>query len=159
MQIAGVHLKPIRAIVTFLSAYVAITILGTALSLAISAIWHIPSTPEPMQNQAYLLSEPFLPFLNLLVWMAGAWFYYRRSPLARGHWQEPLVLGLLWLAIALPLDFVAFVLIKTPISLSPYDFYVGQFPWIYLIYVAVGVSPLCYFGFRQSFAGQVSPKS
>ena len=39
-----------RAILTFALAYIAVTILGIALSLSISAIGHIPQTAEPMQN-------------------------------------------------------------------------------------------------------------
>lgn len=149
MHFAGTTLSSKRATIAFLLAYVAITILGTALSLGIAAVLHTPETVEPMQNQAYLLSERFLPLLNLLVWMAGSWFYFRNSARESLTSREAVVLGIFWLAIALPLDFVAFVLIKTPISLSPHDFYVGQFPWIYLIYVVVLVSPLCYMKLRQ----------
>jgi hypothetical protein len=58
-----------------------------------------------------------------------------------GH--AKLVLGAFWLAAAMIGDYVCFVRIKNPISLSPHDFYIGQFPWIYLIYVAVLVAPLC----------------
>jgi hypothetical protein len=39
---------------------------------------------------------------------------------------------------------VGFVLIRNPLSLSPHDFYVGQFPWIYLIYVAIFLAPVCF---------------
>jgi hypothetical protein len=142
MEIAGTQLRPKRAVATFVFAYALITIAGTGLSLGIAAILHTPSTSEPLQNSAYVLSEPFLPFLNLLVWGWAAWLYFRNSSVAMR--AESIALGVFWLAVALPLDFVAFVLIKTPISLSPYDFYIGQFPWIYLIYIAVLVSPLCY---------------
>ena len=41
---------------------------------------------------------------------------------------------------AIVVDYVGFVLIKNPISLTPHDFYIGQFPWIYLIYI---FAPLC----------------
>ena len=156
MQFAGATLKSKRAIVSFLLAYVAITILGTALSLAIGAIQHTPLTAEPMQNQAYLLSERFLPLLNLLVWMAGSWLYFRNTPKRHISGKDSLVLGVFWLAIALPLDFIAFVLIKTPISLSPRDFYIGQFPWIYLIYLCVFLGPVCYMTFRRA-TGRTAP--
>jgi hypothetical protein len=46
-------------------------------------------------------------------------------------------------------DYVGFVLIKNPISLSAHDFYIGQFPWIYLIYLAIFVSPLLYVLLRR----------
>src|SRR5882762_4208456 len=96
-----------------------------------------------MQNQAYLLSERFLPLLNLLAWGLFSWIYFRgRIGALRTH-REALRLGAFWLAVALVVDYVFFVLIKNPISLSPHDFYIGQSPWIYLIYVAVLISPLC----------------
>ena len=144
MQTRGTTLNWKRALGTFLLAYVAITILGTAFSLGIAAVQHIPDTAKPMQNAAYLLTERFLPGMNLLVWASAAWLYFRRSPQESIMRHQSLALGAFWLAVALPLDLIAFVLIKTPLSLSPYDFYVGQFPWIYLIYLAVFVSPLCY---------------
>jgi len=137
-------LKLGRAMVMFLLAYVAVTILGTALSMGIGAAGHYPETAEPMKNQAYLIAEQFLQVLNLLVWGVFSWLYFRRPSGMLTVRQEALRLGVFWLAVALPVDFVGFVLIKNPISLSPHDFYVVQFPWIYLIYVAVFMSPLCY---------------
>jgi hypothetical protein len=133
-----------RAITTFILAYLAITILGTALSLTIGAIEHTPSTTEPLQNAAYVLSEKFLPLLNLLVWMSLSWVYFKKRTNILALRNEPLALGAFWLLVALPVDFIGFVVIKSPISLSPYDFYIGQFPWIYLIYIVVLISPLCY---------------
>lgn len=156
VRITGPTLNWKRAVVAFMFAYVAITILGTVLSFAIAAIRHTPATPQPMQNEAYLLSERFLPFLNFLVWMAGSWLYFRKSPENRIPKEESLALGSFWLAVALPLDFVAFVAIKTPISLSPYDFYVGQFPWIYLIYMVVFISPLCYWGLSRALSRKLA---
>ena len=58
--------------------------------------------------------------------------------------EEAFALGAFWLTAAVVVDYVGFVLIKNPISLSPHDFYIGQFPWIYLIYVAVLIAPLCW---------------
>jgi len=135
--------KP-RAIVTFVLAYVTVTILAIALSLSISAITHSPQTAKPLENSAYLLSERFLPPLNLFVWMATSWMYFRMRPQISASRREATVLGCLWLIMALVVDYVGFVLIKNPISLSPHDFYIGQFPWIYLIYLAILVSPMCY---------------
>lgn len=133
-----------RAIVTFLLAYVAITILATGLSLLVGAILHTPPAATSLQDQAYLLTEPFDPLLNLLVWMACAWLYFHKRTSEPGLYKEALALGACWLAIAVPVDFLGFVVIQNPLSLSPHDFYIGQFPWIYLIYLAVFLSPLCY---------------
>lgn len=136
-----------RAITTFILAYITVTILGIALSTFIGIVGHFPATAEPLQNQAYLLSERFYPAMNLVVWSIFAWAYFRRrakqaqkTDLASEAWT----LGAFWAIAAIVVDYVGFVLIKNPISLSPHDFYVGQFPWIYLIYIAILFSPLCY---------------
>ena len=136
-----------RAIVTFVLAYVVVTILAIALSFFIGAVGHMPQSDEPMKNEAYLVSERFLPLLNLIVWGVFAGIYFRRRMGGRelmGLRREAWALGVFWLVAAVVVDYVGFVLIKNPISLSPHDFYVGQFPWIYLIYVAVLFSPFCY---------------
>jgi hypothetical protein len=135
-----------RAIGTFVPAYILVTVLAIALSVLITIVKHTPMTSEPMQNQAYLLSERFLPWLNLIVWAVFASVYFRRrgqnesSPM----YGEAFALGVFWLVSAMVVDYVGFVLIKNPISLSPHDFYVEQFPWIYLIYVAIFLAPLCW---------------
>jgi hypothetical protein len=139
------RLKYGRAVWTFILAYVAVTILAIALSVSISIAMHVTGAMPPLENPAYLLSERFLPFLNLFVWMAFAGVYFKGlagNELALR--RESIALGVFWLLAAMLVDYVGFVLIKNPISLSPHDFYIGQFPWIYLIYVAVLLSPPCY---------------
>jgi len=142
-----------RASVTFILAYILVTILGIALSVSIAVVGHTPQTSEPLENPAYLLSERFLPLLNLVVWMAFAWMYFRkRANLADNAGFSTRVafrLGGFWLLAAVVVDYVGFVLIKNPISLSPHDFYIGQFPWIYLIYVAILFAPPCYVLMRK----------
>ena len=133
-----------RAIGIFIPAYIVVTILAIALSVAIGMIGHLPPTAEPLQNQAYLLSERFLPLLNLLVWGMLAWVYFRGRTTDRlALRREAFALGAFWMVTAIVVDYVGFVLIKNPISLTPHDFYIGQFPWIYLIYVAIFFAPLC----------------
>jgi hypothetical protein len=146
-QVRQTRVQYKRAIGMFVLAYIAVTVLAVALSYAIAAAMHVPDTAEPMKNAAYLLSERFLPFLNLLVWAVFAWAYFRKRKEGLDTLslrKEALSLGAFWLVLAVLVDYVGFVLIKNPISLSPHDFYIGQFPWIYLIYVAVLVSPWCY---------------
>ena len=139
------RLKYGRAVWTFILAYVAVTILAIALSVSISIAMHVTGAMPPLENPAYLLSERFLPFLNLFVWMAFAGVYFKgRAGNELALRRESIALGVFWLLAAMLVDYVGFVLIKNSISLSPHDFYIGQFPWIYLIYVAVLLSPLCY---------------
>ena len=142
-----VRIRYSRAAVTFVLAYIVVTMLAIALSISIGILGHIHESAEPMKNQAYLISERFLPLLNLVVWGMFAWVYFRGRTGGReliSLRREAWALGVFWLVAAVVVDFVGFVLIKNPISLSLHDFYVGQFPWIYLIYVAVLFSPVCY---------------
>jgi hypothetical protein len=134
-----------RAVWIFCAAYVVVTVLAVGLSVAIGVFGHMPPTAEPMQNQAYLLSERFLPWMNLVVWGIFAWVYFRGRETRRG---EAVSLGAFWVAAAVVVDYVGFVLIRNPLSLSPHDFYVGQFPWIYLIYVAIFLGPVCFVGLQ-----------
>ena len=102
-----------------------------------------------MENQAYLLRSVF--------YHGSIWWFGRslRGCTSEGAGitirpnlrDEAFALGAFWLTLAVLVDYVGFVLIKNPISLSPHDFYIGQFPWIYLIYVAVFFSPWCYVTF------------
>ena len=140
---AALHFK--RAIVTWIIAYVAITILGTGLYFVIAAIQHTGSTTHPLQDPSYVLENKLLPICNLLIWTTLALVYFGKRNDSDAHtwYGEALRLGALWVAIALPIDFLAFVVAPGPLSMSAHDFYVGQFPWIYLTYVAVFISPSC----------------
>ncbi len=134
-----------RAVCIFCVAYVAVTVLAIGLSVGIGVIGHMPATAEPMQNQAYLLSERFLPGMNLVMWGIFAGIYFRgRGDLGETRRREAFSLGGFWVAAAVVVDYVGFVLVPNPLSLSPHDFYVGQAPWIYLIYVAIFLGPVCW---------------
>ena len=58
--------------------------------------------------------------------------------------QQAWALGGFWLAIAVPLDLIYFVLTPTPLQVSAQGFYVEQFPWIYLTYAVVLIAPVLY---------------
>ena len=60
-QTTQANLNYKRAITTFILAYLAMTVLATALALIIGANLHTPATDLPLQNAAYVLSEKFLP--------------------------------------------------------------------------------------------------
>jgi hypothetical protein len=128
-----------RALGTFAGAYAAVTLLCPLLYWALAAALHKPpASSNPFHDPTYVLAQKFFPLVNLIVWTAFARLYLRR-----GDRRQAFALGRLWLCLALPVDFVGFVLIRNPMSLGPHDFYVSQFPWIYLTYAAVFLSPFC----------------
>lgn len=140
---ASGRLRKLSATVWFVVGYVAITIVATGFSLALESLMHVGNTTTPTENPAYVLSEKFFPLMNLLVWTASGWFYFRGQKLTAGSPRDAWLLGAVWLCAAVIVDFVGFVVIKNPISLTPREFYIGQFPWIYLIYVTVAIGPTC----------------
>ena len=144
----GNSLRLGRALWTFAVAYIVITIVATAFSLALEKAMQVPDSVLPLESSAYLMAERFFPLLNLMVWMPVAGLYFKGRGRALDT-REARLLGAFWLALALVVDYVGFVLIKDPISLSPHDFYIGQFPWIYLIYLSVFASPWCYVVLRR----------
>jgi hypothetical protein len=125
-----------RALTTWAVAYVSVTIIGSGLFFLIAAVQHTGSTQDPLDDPSYVLEEKLLPVVNLVVWTALALAYFGKRHDFDGPtpYREALRLGALWLLVALPIDFVGFVVIKTDLSLSANDFYVGQFPWIYRLF-------------------------
>lgn len=157
-SVAQSRLNYKRAIATFILAYISVTVLAVALSVSIGIAKDLPSSTNALQNQAYLLSERFLPILNLVVWSIFAWAYFRsraKRTARTALLKEARALGLFWMIAAIIVDYVGFVLIKNPISLSPHDFYIGQFPWIYLIYIAIALGPLCYAALTKGAASEL----
>jgi hypothetical protein len=135
-----------RALVVFLLAYVAVTVIAAAFSMVVEVVMHPPPTADKVHSLSYVLSERFYPLLNFFVWTAFGRIYFgadRDMSAAPIGQREAIRLGALWLALALLADFVGFVLIEHPFSLNAHDFYVEQFPWIYLVYVVVFAGPLC----------------
>ena len=138
------RLRSSRAVLLFLLGYVLVTILAIALAMFVEAVMQLNHTGKMVLNPAYIFSQRFYPLINLVVWIPLAWIYFKAPKGDSDPRSEAWTLGFFWLALALIVDLVGFVLIENPISLGPYDFYVGQFPWIYLIYLAIFLSPILY---------------
>lgn len=138
-----------RAAVLFILGYVLVTILAIALAMSVEAVMQFGYTGKMVLNPAYIFAERFYPLINLVVWIPVSWIYFRARKDDSELFKEARTLGIFWLALALLVDLVGFVLIENPISLSPYDFYVEQFPWIYLIYLAILISPSLYAALRS----------
>jgi hypothetical protein len=146
----GLDIK--RALIWFLVAYGVVTILATAVTVLYGIFYHSPQPDELgvslLQAPSFTATVPYHVLIMLLVWPAFAWLYLRkRHPRNRdGQLSEALRLSFFWLAGAMIVDFVCFVLIKHPWSLTPYEFYVEYEPWISLIYIAIFLSPLICLG-------------
>jgi len=104
-----------RAIITFFAAYVIVTLLAVALSMAAEAAMHNPPTRDMVHSPSYVFAEKFFPIINLLVWTAFSWVYFKLRRSAPVLSREALTLGAFWLLFAILVDYVGFVLIKNPI--------------------------------------------
>ena len=142
------------AVLTFILAYVVLTILGFALYFLVAALMHVSTsgTFNIRTDPAYMLSQQLMVPGNLVTWIGFAWMYFRKTALTsmRHAW----ILGGFWLVVALPVDFIIYVLLPTPDQLTISDYYAGQFPWIYLVYITVLISPALYLLTRKWAARQ-----
>lgn len=131
------------ATITFVLGYIVLTIVGFASYYLLAVIMGVSLSAEFDINTdpAYMLSQQLNIGYNLVTWVLCAALYFRRSLsfTARRAWA----LGLFWLAVALPADLVFYVLVPSPTQLTMSEYYVGQFPWIYLVYVVLAISPAC----------------
>jgi hypothetical protein len=127
-------------VATFLLAYVLVSALGFGLYLIISRV-RVTSPWDEVEvhaNRSYQIAQRFLPLINLIVWTLCAWLYFAWT---RAEDSVAVWIALAWLIAAVIIDFIVFVAIKTPLSVDRKSFYIGQFPWIYLTYIAVFVAP------------------
>lgn len=140
---AGFALWP--ALLYFVVAYVLVTVLAAALTIAYGAIHRLPEVVQGrsiLETPAFVATVPYHVLIMVLVWPVFAWLYFRKRILGPGsERRETLRLALLWLVLAMVVDFVGFVLIDNPWSLTPHEFYVIYQPWISLIYLAIFSAP------------------
>ncbi|WP_203718282.1 hypothetical protein [Asanoa siamensis] len=97
---------------------------------------------EVKDNDAYNLTERYLPLINLAVWTACAALYFRRPQAVTTN--AALRLGFFWLALAVLADWIGFVVLEHPLAVDAEGFYVAQAPWLYMTYAAVFVAPLLF---------------
>jgi len=136
-----------RALIYFSIAYGVVTVLATATTVTYGIIYHSPQPEELgvslLKAPSFVATVPYHVLIMLLVWPVFAWVYFRKR--GQGNLdkevRETLRLSFLWLAAAVIVDFVCFVLIKHPWSLTPHEFYVEYEPWISLIYISIFLSP------------------
>jgi len=141
-----------RALIYFFVAYVIVTILATAVSVLYGMVYSSPQPEELggslLKAPSFTATVPYHVLIMLLIWPAFAWVYFRKRQQQdrERESKEALRLSFFWLAAAMVVDFVCFVLIKHAWSFTPYEFYVEYQPWISLIYLSIFLSPLIYLG-------------
>jgi hypothetical protein len=131
------------AVITFVLGYIVLTVVGFASYYILAAIMHVSLSAkfDISSDPAYMLSQQLNIAYNLVTWVLCAWVYFRRSLSITP--QRAWALGLFWIVVALPADFVFYVLVPSPTQLTMSEYYVGQFPWIYLVYAVLAISPAC----------------
>jgi hypothetical protein len=79
------------------------------------------------------------------------WYFKGHNDIGQVR-KESLTLGLLWAAMAVLLDAVLFAFLPGPLYLGAHNFFIVQFPWIYLIYIIAFLSPFVSTELRKIFA-------
>jgi hypothetical protein len=152
-----------RALIYFFVAYVIVTILATAISVVYGMVYPSPQPEELgvslLKAPSFTATVPYHVLIMLLVWPVFAWVYFRKRQQGNQDKEvrETLRLSFLWVAAAMIVDFVCFVLIKHPWSLTPHEFYVEYEPWISLIYISIFLSPLIRLALSRSLTRKVDP--
>jgi hypothetical protein len=152
-----------RALIYFSIAYGVVTVLATATTVTYGIIYHSPQPEELgvslLKAPSFVATVPYHVLIMLLVWPVFAWVYFRKRQQGNQNKEvrETLRLSFLWVAAAMIVDFVCFVLIKHPWSLTPHEFYVEYEPWISLIYISIFLSPLIRLALSRSLTRKVDP--
>lgn len=134
------------AIILFLVAYIIITILAYGISYAAAEMFSLPSYQELgltlFEDPAFVMTVPYHLLINLVIWTLFAYLYIKKSMQHGLILKESVNLGLFWLILAMIVDVIAFVLIKSPYSLTARQFYIEYQPWITITYLLVILGPL-----------------
>ena len=142
-----------KAILNFVYAYVLVTILAYSASFAAAIIFKLPSYKDlevsQLKDPSFVMTVPYHLLINLLCWTFFSFLYLKERKNNINLFKEASYLGLLWLIIAMIVDLISFVIITSPISLTPYQFYVEYQPWISITYFIVLISPVISYYFLR----------
>jgi len=144
-----------KAILNFVYAFVLVTILTFSSSFVATVVFKLPSYKElgvsPFQDPTFIMTVPYHLLINLLCWTFFSFLYLKVKKNEKDYisLKEASYLGIFWLVMAMIVDFISFVLIKSPMSFTPYQFYIENQPWISIMYFIVLVSPVISYGFLR----------
>jgi hypothetical protein len=130
----------------FVWAYIMVTVLAYLVSYLVGMIMQLPPGPPAggsiFDSPEFVKSVPYHLLINLLVWTAFSYLYFKKNQKNGSLITNPLHLGLFWLLVAMLTDLIFFVLIPSPVALTFHQFYVEYQPWITITYAIVFISPL-----------------
>ena len=122
------------ATILFIWAYIIVTILAYSISIAAAMIFKLPSAQELglslFEDPAFVMTIPYHLLINALIWTLFSYIYFRKNKNRPNGLSEAIYLSAFWLVFAMLVDLVGFVLIKSPVSLTPHQFYIEYQPWI-----------------------------
>lgn len=135
-----------KATLYLLIAYWIVTILGIVLTILFDVIFH-PPTPQELgvsasQAPAYMMTLPYHPLLNLLVWPLFAWWYLRSFEPGVSRRREAIQLGIFWSVITIVVDPIGWLLVPHIWRMTLKEFYIDYQPWITLVYLIIFLSPI-----------------
>lgn len=134
-----------RAVIWFLIAYFIVSVLATATSVIYEMVCDLPPAAPGqsiLEAPAFADTVAYHVLIMLVVWPLFAHVYFRKPAQPKsGALRETWRLAVCWLLLAIVVDFIGFVLMKHPWTLTPYEFYVVYQPWISLIYLSIFASP------------------
>ncbi|WP_319560752.1 hypothetical protein [Marispirochaeta sp.] len=142
-----------HAIVNFLLAYIVVTVLCYGSTIIVGILLGLPFGEElgvgALEDPAFLLTVPYHIIINALTWMGFGYLYLKKTGSHETSLLGAFSIGALWLAIALVIDVFAFVLIKSPYSMTAREFYIDYQPWITLTYLTVIGGPVAAYPFSK----------
>ena len=132
----------------FWTAYIGATLFGMLHCIFNIYVRHMRPMDENGMGEAYEKTKPWHPVYSLLLYPAAGWLYMRSLP--DPTLQAALHTGLLWAAICIVFDLLAWVVVKHPWRLSYREFYVRYQPWITLTYIIIFAAPVAGLAFLQA---------
>lgn len=128
----------------FFIGYVVITWIGFIHTVFNIKVLHMKSMKESGGKgeglgEAYNKTKPWHPLYNLIILPIFAHLYFKG--LDTVTLSNVMLTSILWGTSAIVIDFVGWVLIKHPLSLTFRRFYIEYQPWITIVYLVMYASP------------------
>lgn len=124
----------------FWASYVVVTLLGMLHTVFNIFVLKMKPMDDKSLGEGYEKTKPYHPIYNIVLFTAGGYLYLQT--LSAPSWVDALLTGIIWFVIAFVIDYIGWIKIKHPWSLTTKQFYVEYQPWITWVYIAIGISPV-----------------